>query len=269
MKGSNQVRQACDPDSLADFAWDMFSAWLFAAAPSKEGWAFMSLGLFGTDDTARKLTPFIRAWPGEAQHQRAVNGLEVLNQIGSDVALMLLNGIAQKVKFKGLQDRAREKIAAIAEARELTIEELEDRLAPDLGLDENGSLRLDFGDRQFTVSFDETLKPFVRDMDGTRLKDLPKPKKTDNQELANEAVNIFKLLKKMPAPWPPSKLCAWKLPCASAAAGHLSCSSCFWYAIRWYATWCNAWRGACIWWTMHRLTAANCWTVSALPKTAA
>lgn len=109
---------------------------------------------------------------------------------------MLLNGIAQKVKFKGLQDRAREKIAAIAEARELTIEELEDRLAPDLGLDENGSLRLDFGDRQFTVSFDETLKPFVRDMDGTRLKDLPKPKKTDHQELANEAVNIFKLLKK-------------------------------------------------------------------------
>jgi predicted DNA-binding WGR domain protein len=195
-EGINQVKQACDPDSLADFAWDMFSAWLFAAAPSKEGWAFMSLGLFGTDDTARKLTPFIRAWPGEAQHQRAVNGLEVLNQIGSDVALMLLNGIAQKVKFKGLQDRAREKIAAIAEARELTIEELEDRLAPDLGLDENGSLRLDFGDRQFTVSFDETLKPFVRDMDGTRLKDLPKPKKTDHQELANEAVNIFKLLKK-------------------------------------------------------------------------
>ncbi|HGM5489344.1 TPA: DUF4132 domain-containing protein [Serratia fonticola] len=195
-EGINQVKQACDPDSLADFTWDLFSAWLFAAAPSKEGWAFTSLGLFGTDDTARKLTPFIRAWPGEAQHQRAVNGLEVLNLIGSDVALMLLNGIAQKVKFKGLQDRAREKIAAIAEARELTIEELEDRLAPDLGLDENGSLRLDFGDRQFTVSFDETLKPFVRDSDGTRLKDLPKPKKTDHPELANDAVNTFKLLKK-------------------------------------------------------------------------
>lgn len=35
--------------------------------------------------------------------------------------------------------------------------ELEDRLAPDLGLDDNGSLLLDFGPRQFTVSFDETL----------------------------------------------------------------------------------------------------------------
>ncbi|WP_447889054.1 DUF4132 domain-containing protein [Serratia fonticola] len=195
-EGINQVRQVCDRDSLAEFAWDLFSAWQFAAAPSKESWAFLVLGLFGTDDTARKLTPLIRAWPGEAQHQRAFNGLEVLSLIGSDVALMMLNGIAQRVKFRALQDRAREKIAAMAEARELTIEELGDRIAPDLGLDENGSLRLDFGDRQFTVSFDETLKPFVRDMDGTRLKDLPKPKKTDNQELANEAVNIFKLLKK-------------------------------------------------------------------------
>ncbi len=55
--------------------------------------------------------------------------------------------------------------------------ELEDRLAPDLGLDDNGSLLLDFGPRQFTVSFDETLKPFVRDASGSRLKDLPKPNK--------------------------------------------------------------------------------------------
>ncbi|WP_411751623.1 DUF4132 domain-containing protein [Serratia sp. (in: enterobacteria)] len=195
-EGINLVRQVCDRDSLADFAWDLFSAWQYAAAPSKEGWAFMTLGLFGTDDTARKLTPFIRAWPGEAQHQRAVNGLEVLNMIGSDVALMMLNGIAQKVKFRALQDRAQEKIAAIAETRELTVEELGDRIAPDLGLDEYGSLRLDFGERHFTVSFDETLKPFVRDMDGMRLKDLPMPKKTDNQELANEAVSLFKLLKK-------------------------------------------------------------------------
>ncbi|XPE62010.1 hypothetical protein ACNKHT_13755 [Shigella flexneri] len=31
-------------------------------------------------------------------------------------------------------------------------------------LHDNGSLLLDFGRRQFTVSFDETLKPFVRDV---------------------------------------------------------------------------------------------------------
>jgi hypothetical protein len=196
------VKEACDAGSLAEFAWDAFTAWLEASGPSKEGWALTMLGLFGNDDTARKLTPFIRAWPGEAAHARAVTGLDVLATIGSDVALMLLNGIAQKVKFKGLQDKAREKIDAIAEARGLSTEELEDRLAPDLGLDEHGTMRLDFGPRAFKVGFDETLKPYVRETDGwprrrcARLPDLPKPKKTDDAELSKEAVERFKLLKK-------------------------------------------------------------------------
>ncbi|SFD45730.1 DUF4132 domain-containing protein [Paracidovorax konjaci] len=195
------VREACTPDSLADFAWDAFGAWLAAGGPSKDGWALTALGLLGTDDTARRLTPFIRAWPGESAHARAVTGLDVLAQIGTDVALMLLNGVAQKIKFKGLQDKAREKIAAIAEARGLSPEELEDRLAPDLGLDAQGTLRLDFGPRAFKVGFDETLKPYVREVsedgtDGARLPDLPKPKKTDDPALSAEAVERFKLLKK-------------------------------------------------------------------------
>lgn len=194
--GLLQVKDACTTDSLAEFAWDLFTAWRTAGAPSKESWAFTALGVLGNDDTARKLTPLIRAWPGESQHKRATVGLDILAAIGSDIALMQLNGIAQKLKFKALQERAKEKIANIAESRELTVAELEDRLAPDLGLDDNGSLLLDFGPRQFTVSFDETLKPFVRDASGSRLKDLPKPNKSDDELQANNAVNRYKLLKK-------------------------------------------------------------------------
>ncbi|MCX2139077.1 WGR and DUF4132 domain-containing protein [Escherichia coli] len=194
--GLLQVKDACTTDSLAEFAWDLFTARQTAGAPSKESWAFTALGVLGNDDTARKLTPLIRAWPGESQHKRATVGLDILAAIGSDIALMQLNGIAQKLKFKALQERAKEKIANIAESRELTVAELEDRLAPDLGLDDNGSLLLDFGPRQFTVSFDETLKPFVRDASGSRLKDLPKPNKSDDELQANNAVNRYKLLKK-------------------------------------------------------------------------
>ncbi|MCH5360039.1 WGR and DUF4132 domain-containing protein [Escherichia fergusonii] len=194
--GLLQVKDACTADSLAEFAWDLFTAWQTAGVPSKESWAFTALGVLGNDDTARKLTPLIRAWPGESQHKRATVGLDILAAIGSDIALMQLNGIAQKLKFKALQERAKEKIADIAESRELTVAELEDRLAPDLGLDDNGSLLLDFGPRQFTVSFDETLKPFVRDASGSRLKDLPKPNKSDDETQANDAVNRYKLLKK-------------------------------------------------------------------------
>ncbi|KWS04320.1 Molybdate metabolism regulator [Lysobacter capsici AZ78] len=194
--GIEQLREACIGPSLADFGWDAFGAWLYAGAPSKDSWAMNVLALIGNDETARRLTPYIRAWPGEAAHARAVAGLDVLAGIGSDVALMLLNGIAQKVKFKGLQDKAREKIEEIAQARGLSAEELEDRLAPDLGLDEHGTMLLDFGTRQFRVGFDEALKPYVRDSEGARLADLPKPKKSDDAELSKQATERFKLLKK-------------------------------------------------------------------------
>ncbi|WP_426340388.1 WGR and DUF4132 domain-containing protein [Pseudoduganella sp. S-14] len=194
--GIAQIKDAFTAESLADFAWDCFSSWLNAGGNSREGWAMTALGWLGTDDTARKLTPYIRTWPGESAHARAVSALDVLADIGTDTALMLLNGIAQKVKFKGLQDKAREKIEKIAEARDLTTEELEDRLAPDLGLDDNGSVLLDFGPRQFRVGFDEALKPYVRDSDGKRLADLPKPKQSDDAALAGAAVERYKLLKK-------------------------------------------------------------------------
>ncbi|WP_374564055.1 DUF4132 domain-containing protein [Ideonella sp.] len=190
------VKEVCTPASLAEFAWDLFEAWMAAAAPSKDSWAFAALGLLGDDETARRLAPRIREWPGESAHQRAVTGLDLLAAIGSDVALMHLNGIAGKVKFKALQDRAKEKIAAVAEARGFTAAELADRLVPDLGLDEQGTLALDFGPRQFFVGFDETLKPFVKDAQGVRLKDLPKPIKSDDAALAEAATDRFKQLKK-------------------------------------------------------------------------
>ncbi len=194
--GVVQVKEACDPRSLADFAWDLFQAWLVAGASSKEAWAFQALGHLGDDECARRLTPLVRVWPGEAAHARAVVGLDVLARIGTDVALMHLHGIAQKLKFKGLQEKAREKIDEIAEARGLTAEELGDRLVPDLGLDDDGSLRLDFGPRAFRVRFDETLKPFVIDDDGKRIPDLPKAKASDDAEKAKAATETWKALKK-------------------------------------------------------------------------
>lgn len=194
--GVPAMREACTPGSIARFAWDLFGSWLANGAPSKEGWALRAVGWFGDDECARQLTKIVRKWPGEAAHARAVTGLDVLADIGSDVALMNLNGIAEKVKFKGLQERARQKIAAIAEARELSPEELADRLVPDLDLDDRGGLDLNFGPRRFRAGFDEFLKPWVKDETGKRLKDLPKPIKSDDAEAAKEASAKWAALKK-------------------------------------------------------------------------
>ncbi|TAG25649.1 MAG: DUF4132 domain-containing protein [Burkholderiales bacterium] len=194
--GLEILRQTCQRASLASFVWDLFEAWLSNGTPASYNWAFTALGLLGDDETARRLTPLVREWPGQSATARAVTGLDMLVAIGSDMALMHLNGIAVKIKYKPLQQKAREKIQELADARGLSTEELADRLIPRLDMDEASALVLDFGTRQFTIAFDETLKPIVKNTECVRLKDLPKPNQSDDEYLATRATDRFKKVKK-------------------------------------------------------------------------
>lgn len=194
--GVAQLRAVADPVSLADFAWALFETWRLAVYPASDGWVLHVQGLFGDDDTARRLTPFIRAWPGESQHRRAVTGLEVLAAIGTDVALRQLNGIAERVKFKGIKAKAREMIGQLARDRGLSPEQLADRLVPNLGLHSNGPLRLDYGPRGFVIGFDAELNPTISDADGSPRRSLPKPGPKDDPAVAPLAYKAFAGLKK-------------------------------------------------------------------------
>ncbi|MFB4295397.1 DUF4132 domain-containing protein [Actinomadura sp. NTSP31] len=194
--GMDEVKEHCEPDSVAAFGRALFRQWREAGAPSKDGWALTQLGRTGDDETVRLLTPVIRAWPGEGGHKNAVRGLGVLAEIGSDVALMHLNGIAQKVKFKGLKAEAQARVRQVAERLGLTADELADRLVPAFGLDAAGAMTLDYGPRRFVVSLDEQLRPVVSDEDGTRRKSLPKPGAKDDPDLAPAARQRFTAFRK-------------------------------------------------------------------------
>nr|WP_237419093.1 DUF4132 domain-containing protein [Kitasatospora sp. SID7827] len=182
--------------AAAGFGWAVFEEWRQAGMPAKDGWALYGLGGLGDDGTARRLAPVLREWPGQAAHQRAVEGLDVLASIGTDAALTQLHGIAQRVKFKALKSRAQERITEIAEALGLSAEQLGDRLVPALGLDADGTTVIDYGTRTFTVGFDEQLRPYVLDSDGRRRKDLPAVGTRDDQALASAERKRFTALKK-------------------------------------------------------------------------
>ncbi|MGM7171302.1 hypothetical protein ABOB58_26060, partial [Escherichia coli] len=65
--GLEQLKTFCQPQTLAAFAWDLFTAWQQAGAPAKDNWAFLALSLFGDESTARDLTTQILAWPQEGK----------------------------------------------------------------------------------------------------------------------------------------------------------------------------------------------------------
>ncbi|RIC10551.1 hypothetical protein, partial [Escherichia coli] len=79
--GLEQLKTFCQPQTLAAFAWDLFTAWQQAGAPAKDNWAFLALSLFGDESTARDLTTQILAWPQEGKSARAVSGLNILTKM--------------------------------------------------------------------------------------------------------------------------------------------------------------------------------------------
>jgi len=190
------LKAHADHESIDLFARRLCEAWLIEGAPPRADWALKAVGLLGGDASALKLTPLVRAWPGENYHQRAELGLECLRAIGSDGALMAIGGIAQKLKFKGLQAKARAAMEDIARARGLTRAQLEDRVVPDCDLDERGSRTFDLGGRRFTFTLGAGLTPLLRDERGAPRPALPKPTAKDDPALVARAAEDWKLLKK-------------------------------------------------------------------------
>ena len=190
------LKENVEVASRDHFAWQMFQLWLEDGANTKTKWAMGTIGHLGDDDCVLKLTPLVRVWPGESQHQRAVFGLQCLRGVGSSTALMQLSGIAQKLKFKGLKQKAALFVDEIAKEKGMTRDELEDRVIPDCGLDEMGRKEISFGTRKFDFVLGGDLKPMVRDDKGKIRPNPPKPGAQDDEKIATESLAQWKLAKK-------------------------------------------------------------------------
>ncbi|MEU9017859.1 DUF4132 domain-containing protein [Actinomadura sp. NPDC048394] len=195
-EAAEETAALCDPASLTAFAWAVFEAWRQAGTPGRSAFVLPALGRFGDDATVRRLTPLIKEWPGQAGHDRAVAGLDALAAIGTELALLHLDGIARGGRYKGLQRQAQVKLREVAARKGLSDGRLADRLVPSFGLDDAGAMTLDYGPRRFTVGFDEQLRPHVTGEDGKVRKTLPKPGAKDDPALAPDAHRRFAELKK-------------------------------------------------------------------------
>ncbi|MEU7869926.1 DUF4132 domain-containing protein [Dactylosporangium sp. NPDC049140] len=190
------VRAACDEGDLARLGLDLLRRWEAVDAPPADGWALEAQALLGDDDTAAALAGAVQRWPYEGAHKRAAAGLDTLARLGTEAALRELCDISTKAKAKAVRARADANLAEVALALGLTTEQLADRLVPRLGLDPDATMVLDYGPRRFVGGFDEHLKPFVDNEDGTRRADLPAPAARDDAARAGAAQERWTAAKK-------------------------------------------------------------------------
>ena len=193
--GLAAVREACDPASLDAFAVALCEAWVASGAPSGAAWAAHAVGHLGGDAATRWMATKLDAWLREKSKARAQIALEVLSMIGTDLALMHVARRARSGTRQWLKAAAAEVLDDVAAERGLSPDELEDRTAPDLGLDASGSLTLDYGPRRYRVRFDEGLRPSLIDEAGALVPRIPSVRKTDDAEKAKAAKRAWKALK--------------------------------------------------------------------------
>lgn len=113
--------------------------------------------------------------------------LEVAAASDDLAATQLLLATSRRHRTKSVQNRARELVDKIAERRGWSTEELADRTIPTAGFDDDGVLRLNYGDRGFVgrITSRNTLE--LSDESGKVIKALPAARQSDEPEAVAEA----------------------------------------------------------------------------------
>lgn len=174
----------------------VFERWLAAGAEAKKKWVLYATSIHGGSPIVDKLKHQINEWAGASRGAIAADAVKALSLNDSPMALVTVDSIARKYKYKQVKKAAGEALQFAAEQLNLTVEELADRIVPDLGFDENMERHFDYGTRSFTVRISPALEIEVTDENGKVRKALPAVAKSDDQEKAAQALADYKELKK-------------------------------------------------------------------------
>ena len=190
------LTKALNPAELANYMEVVFERFMEQGAEAKKRWVLYCTSIHGGSKMVPKLQHQINEWAENSRGAIAADAVKAMALNDSPTALLLVDGMARKYKFKQVRKAAQDAETYAATQLGLTVEELADRIVPDLGFDEKMERRFDYGTRSFTVRISPSLDVEVKDETGKKLKSLPAVGKNDDEAKATAALEEFKELKK-------------------------------------------------------------------------
>ncbi len=185
-----------DSEELARCMSLLFERWMETGAEAKKKWVLYAVAVHGGEAVIPVLHAQIQEWPKASRGAMAAEAVKALALNGSSTALLLVDQISRKFKFRQVKTAALEALSYAAEQLGITKAELEDRIVPNLGFNDQMEQVFDYGTRQFQVLLTPALELEVYDGNGKKLKNLPAPGKKDDPDQAKAASDAYKLLKK-------------------------------------------------------------------------
>ena len=185
-----------DEKELGQYVKELFDKWMDAGAEAKKKWVLYAAAIHGGEAVVPLFHRQIQEWPQHSRGALAAEAVKALALNGSSEALLLVDQISRKFKFRQVKTAAAQALDYAATALGISRAELEDRIVPTLGFDENLERTFDYGSRSFRVYLTPALELEIFDGEDKRLKNMPSPGKKDDPEKAAEAYADFKQLKK-------------------------------------------------------------------------
>ncbi len=193
---ADRLAQELNQDELQRFVGEVFLAWIDSGAEAKKKWVLYFCAIHGGSDMLDGLLHYIKEWAENSRGAIAADAVKAMALNGSSQALMSIDNLAHKCKFKQVKNAAVQALDSAAESLGITSDELGDRIIPHLGFGQNMERIFDYGTRQFKVYLTPTLELEVYDENDKKLKSLPAPAKKDTDEVAKKSNNEFKQMKK-------------------------------------------------------------------------
>ncbi len=195
-KEAIRLAESLNQEELAAYVGLVFDRWIETRAEAKKKWVLYAASVHGGAAIIPVLYDKIQEWPKVSRGAMAAEAVKALALNGRPEALLLVDQTARKFKFRQVKTAAADALSYAAKQLGITKAELEDRIVPDLGFNEQMEQTFDYGPRSFQVILTPALELEVYDDKGKRLKNLPAPGKKDEPEKAKAANDAYKLLKK-------------------------------------------------------------------------
>ncbi len=191
-----RLTEPLNKKELALYMNELFDKWMENGAEAKKKWVLYAAAIHGGADIVHKLQAGINQWPQNARGAIAAEAVKALALNDTPAALLIVDSISRKFKFKQIKTAALEALGFAAEQLGLTTEELADKIVPDLGFNEDMQRIFDYGERRFFVTITPALDIEIMDENAKKIKNLPAPAKKDDEVKVQAAFEEFKLLKK-------------------------------------------------------------------------
>lgn len=193
----DKVAQRLNKSDLQDTLENIFKMWVESGADTKKKFISLPYCIYASDTQILKLKKQLEDW---AKASRGALASFVVGNIplnGGSVALITVDAISNKFPNNMVKNAAKSSFIYAAEVLEVSVDELSDRIVPNLGFNKNGERIFDYGERTFTVSlmpdFTLTIHDNAKNKD---VKSMPKPNDKDDAVKAESAKKEFSELKK-------------------------------------------------------------------------